>query len=135
MPKSIALGTIVKQGTTVIAGVDKITVPSPTKSDVDVTDFASTAAEFLPGLIDYGSVSLGGLLNYADAGQTILRADANDPAAAAKAFTVEFTKQAFKVTFNAYVKSYTPEAGGPNEAYKFTSELRVTGAATIAALP
>lgn len=134
MAKSQALGTVLKQGTTVIGNVTSISTPSPTKPEIDVTDFASTAAEFLPGIPDNGEMSISGWFNYSDAGQTILRADAHDPLAAAKAFTIEFTKQAIKAVFNAYVKSYTPAAGGPNEAYTFDAVLRVTGTVVFSAI-
>ena len=65
----------------------------------------------------------------------IVRADAFDITAAAKAWTIAFVNQANKFTFNAWVKSYVPDAGGPNDAYKFTATLRVTGAVTVAAYP
>lgn len=135
MAKTIARGTVVKQGVTVIGGIDSVTIPSPEKSEIPVTDFASLAVETIPGVIDFKEVTLTGFLNYADAGQTILRADADDPAAVAKAFTVEVTTQAFKVVFDAFVKTYNRIAGGPNEAYRFESVLRVTGAAVTSALP
>lgn len=135
MAKTQALGTILLQGATVIGNLTSISVPSPVKPEIDVTDFASVAAEFLPGMVDYGELSMSGFFNYADAGQTILRADANDPAATTKAWTIAFVRQSMKFTFNAWVKSYTPNAGGPNDAYTFDATLRVTGAVAVAAYP
>ena len=135
MAKTRALGTILMQGATVVASITSISVPSPVKGEIDVTDFASVAAEFLPGMVDYGEISMSGFFNYTDAGQTILRADANDVAAATKAWTIAFPNQSMKFTFNAWVKSYVPNAGGPNEAYTFDATLRVTGAVTVAAYP
>lgn len=134
MGKTQALGTVLKQGTTVIGNVTSLTTPNPTKPEIDVTDFASTAMEFLPGIPDNGEMSIGGFGNYADAGQTILRADAHDPLAVAKAFTIEFTKQAFKAVFNAYVKTYTFTAPDPQGAYTFDATLRVTGTVVFSAL-
>lgn len=135
MAKTQASGTVLKQGSTVIARLTSIDSPGAVKSEVDTTDFASTAAESLPGLIDYGDMSVSGFFDYADAGQVILRTDANDPAAVAKTFTIEFTKQVCKAVFQAWVKSYIPKAGGPNEAYTFDSVLRVTGTVVFSALP
>jgi hypothetical protein len=135
MAKTQALGTILKQGTTVIGNITSIGVPSPNKSEIDVTDFASVAAEVLPGLADYGELPIGGFFNYADAGQTILRADANDVNATTKAWSIIFVKQGMQFQFNAFVKSYIPRANGPNEAYGFDATLRVTGAVTTAVYP
>lgn len=135
MAKTMATGTVLKVGAVVVGAVTSITAPNPVKAEVDITDFASTASEFLLGLPDNGEISLSGIYNYADAGQLVLLGDALDPDAAARAFTIEFTNQAMKFTFNAYVRSFAPNAGGPNEAYTFDATLRLTGAVTAAALP
>lgn len=135
MAKTRALGTILKQGSTVIGNITSISVPSPVKSEIDITDFASVAAEFTNGLADYGEIAISGWFNYTDAGQTILRADANDVAATTKAWSIAFPNQSMQFTFNAWVKSYVPKAGGPNEAYGFDASLRVTGAVSTAVYP
>lgn len=135
MAKTRALGTIVKQGATVIAGISSISVPSPNKTEIDVTDFASVAAEFIPGLADYGELTMSGFYNYSDAGQTIVRADAFDITAGTKAWSIAFVNQSMQFTFNAWVKSYVPDASSPNDAYKFTATLRVTGAVATAVYP
>lgn len=135
MAKSRALGTLLKQGATTVANITSISVPGPVKSEIDVTDFASVAVEVLPGIADYGEITMNGFYNYADAGQTIVRADAFDINAVAKAWSLAFPNQAMQFTFNAYVKSYVPNAGGPNEAYTFTATLRVTGAVATAVYP
>lgn len=135
MAKTRALGTILLQGATVVANITQMSIPGPVKTEIDVTDFASVAAEFLPGLADYGEVTFSGWFNYSDAGQTIVRADAFDITAGTKAWTIAFVTQSMKFTFNAWVKSYVPNAGGPNAAYDFTSTLRVTGAVATAVYP
>lgn len=135
MAKTRALGTILLQGATTVANITSISVPGPVKTEIDVTDFASVAAEFLPGLADYGEVQFSGFYNYADAGQTIVRADAFDINAGTKAWTIAFANQLMKFTFNAWVKSYVPNAGGPNAAYDFTATLRITGAVATAVYP
>lgn len=135
MAKTRALGTILKQGATVVSNLTAISIPGPVKTEIDVTDFASAASEFLPGIADYGECTLSGWYNYSDAGQTIVRADAFDIAAAAKAWSIAFVNQSMQFTFNAWVKSFVPNAGGPNEAYDFTATLRITGAVTTAVYP
>lgn len=135
MAKSRALGSILKQGATTVANITQISIPGPVKTEIDVTDFASVAAEFLPGLADYGEVTFSGWYNYADAGQTIVRADAFDIAAGIKAWSIAFPTQLMQFMFNAWVKSYVPNAGGPNEAYDFQATLRVTGAVATAVYP
>jgi hypothetical protein len=135
MAKSKALGTILKQGLTTVASLTSISIPGPVKTEIDITDFSSVAAEFMAGMPDYGEVTLSGFFNYSDAGQTIVRADAFDVAAGTKAWTIAFVSQSMQFIFNAYVKSYVPDAGGPNDAYKFTAVLRVTGAVTTAVYP
>lgn len=135
MAKSKALGTILKQGATTVANITAISIPGPVKTEIDVTDFASVAAEFLPGMPDYGEISFSGFYNYSDAGQTIVRADAFDVAAGTKAWSIAFPNQLMQFTFNAWVKSYVPNAGGPNEAYTFDATLRVTGAVATAVYP
>lgn len=135
MAKTQALGTVLKQGTTVVGHLTSFNPGGAVKTEIDVTDFDSTAAENLPGLPDFSEATFGGWFDYADAGQTILRADAEDVNATTKSWTVEFTRQAAKVTFDGWVKSYVPGAGGPNDAYNFTTTIRRTGPAVWAALP
>lgn len=135
MAKTIAAGTVLKVGAVVVGSVTSITAPNPVKAEVDVTDFDSTASEFLLGIPDNGEISLSGIFDYADAGQLVLIGDANDADAAPRTFTIEFTRQDVQFTFSAYVRSFTPSAGGPNDAYKFDASLRLTGAVTIASIP
>jgi hypothetical protein len=135
MAKSKALGTILKQASTVVANITSISIPGPTKTEIDVTDFASVAVETLAGMPDYGEVTFSGFYNYSDAGQTIVRADAFDVAAGTKAWSIAFPTQLMQFTFNAWVKSYIPDAGSPNDAYKFTATLRLTGAVATAVYP
>lgn len=43
-----------------VSGIQDIKIPSPTSSEIDTTDLASTAKEFLLGLPDYGEVAFSG---------------------------------------------------------------------------
>lgn len=114
-----------------VGNLTQISVPGPTKPEIDVTDFDSVAAETLAGLPDNGELSLSGFLNMGDQGQAIMLADAHDPDAPVRTFRIEFTRQATSFTFQAWVKSFVPNAGGPNEAYTFDASLRVTGAVEV----
>lgn len=137
MAKTVALGTVLRvedpdnAGQFITVGnLTSIPVPGPTKQRIDVTDFDSEAMEYLPGLPDNEELALSGFFNYEDAGQAVLLADAHDPLAPVRSFQIEFTRQDVQFTFNAYTASFTPNAGGPNEAYGFDAALQITGAVT-----
>lgn len=137
--KTVALGTVLsvdlgesEGGLVPVGNLTQIGVPGPTKPEIDVTDFDSTASEFLSGLPDNGEISFSGYFNYEDQGQALLLADANDPNAPTRNFVVTFTRQAVAFSFAGWVKSFISEAPGPNDAYKFTGSVRVTGAVSPA---
>lgn len=135
MAKTQTLGTTLKIGTDLVGNLTRIGVPGPTKPEIDVTDFDSTAAEFLAGLPDNGELPLSGFFNYTDAGQAAMLADAHDPDSPSRTFEIAFTRQDVKFTFTGWVKSFVPNAAGPNEAYTFDASIRISGAVTIAAIP
>lgn len=136
MPKTQSIGTVLKQGSTVVASLTAIGPPSTDRSEVPTTSFDSTLEETLPGLINAGEMAVSGFYVYTDAGQTILRADGADPAAVAKAWTIENTKQAMKLTFSGWVKRFNgPNPNGPNDAYTFDAVIRLTTIPVAAALP
>lgn len=136
MAKSLALGTILRvenpatTGYLVVGNLTSIGVPGPTKPEVDVSDFDSNAAEFLPGLPDYGELPLSGRYNHGDVGQEVLFDDAQDVDAPVRTFQIDFTRQNVRFEFDGFVKSFQPTAGGPNEPYNFNANLRVTGVVT-----
>lgn len=136
--KTVALGTILRvetdtPGTYIPVGnLTQISVPGPEKDEIDVTDFDSVAAEFLAGLPDNGEITFSGWFNYANAGQALLLADAHDPDAPTRGFQIEFVRQSVEFTFDGWVKSFVPEAPGPNEAYEFEGTVRVSGPVTTA---
>lgn len=134
MAKTIAAGTVLKVGAVVVAHLTSITPPGLTKGEIDVTEFSSTAHEFLMDIPDHGEMSVDGWWNYADAGQLVLLGDANDPAAVPRTFVIEFVRQLVKFTFSAWVKSFVPGVQ-VGDAYKFTATLKVTGVVTIAVYP
>ncbi|HEX6924353.1 MAG TPA: hypothetical protein VF167_02935 [Longimicrobiaceae bacterium] len=137
MAKSSALGTILRVESdtsgvfTKVGNLTSIGVPSPTKPQIDTTDFDSVAAESIAGLPDNGEVTLSGFFNYADAGQLILIGDAHDPDATARDFQIDFTRQDLRFSFSAEVTSFAPNAGGPGEAYTFDATLRISGSVIL----
>lgn len=137
MAKTLALGTVLRIETdtpgqyVAIGNLTSIPVPGPTKPEVDVTDFDSTATEVLLGLPDNGELSCSGWFNYSDQGQALALADAHDPDAPARNFRIEFTRQDVEFEFAGYISSFVPQAPGPNEAYTFDMTIRVTGAVQI----
>lgn len=118
-----------------VGNLTNIPVPGPTKNDIDVTDFDSTAMEYLPGLPDNGEMPITGWYNDANAGQQVLYDDAHDPGASTRNFRVDFTNQDVRFQFAAYVKSFVPQAGGVNEAYRFEGALRISGGVTKTTIP
>jgi hypothetical protein len=134
MAKTVALGTVLKMenpatvGYLTIGNLTSLSVPGPQRDEIEVTDFDSVAKEFLAGLPDNGEISFSGFYNEASSGQDALYEDANDPDAPDREFIIEFTRQNIKFTFDGWVKSFVPNAGGPQEAYTFDGSIRVTGA-------
>lgn len=137
MAKSTTLGTklYVENPATgdafiAVGRITQISVPGPTKPEIDVTDFDSTGAEFLPGLPDYGSLDFS--LNYDgdDPGQEILFDDAQDPDAPVRDFYIDFTQQDVRFEFSGYVASFVPQAGGVGQAYTANGSIRVSGSVT-----
>jgi hypothetical protein len=138
MAKSLALGTklYIESGSVYIAvgNLTSIGIPSPTKSKVDVTDFDSSAREFLVTLPDNGELPLSGYYNATDAGQALMLADAHDPDAPTRGFRIEFTRQDQKFEFDGQVLAFQPNASGADEAYGFDATLVVSGAVTVSDL-
>lgn len=133
MGKSLSLGTILRvenddQDFITVGNLTQLGVPGPEKEEVDVTDFDSVAKEFLMGLPDNGEIPFSGWLNYENAGQALLLADAHNPDAPKRRFQIELTRQDLEFQFEAYVKSFAPNAPGPVEAYEFEGALRIDGA-------
>lgn len=141
MAKTLALGTILRvenpatTGFLAVGNLTQIGVPGPTKPEIDVTDFDSTAVETLAGLPDNGELSCTGFFNYSDVGQAVLLDDAHDPEAPTRSWQIDFVRQDLRFEFEGWVKSFVPTAPGPQEAYGFDAVIRITGAVTIGAIP
>lgn len=136
MAKTLALGTVLRMQNPATAGfltvgnLTSIGIPAAEKGEVEVTDFDSVAKEFLVTLPDNGELALSGFFNYADVGQKAMFDDAHDASAPERDFEIDFTRQDVQFTFSGFVKSFSPQAGGPEEAYTFDATIRVNGAVT-----
>lgn len=137
MAKTLALGTVLRvesdtPGQFITVGsLSTIGVPGPTKPEIDVTTLDSEAAEFLAGIPDNGELACSGIFQYSDEGQALLLGDAHDSNAPTRTFNIEFTRQDVEFEFQGWVRSFVPNAPGPNEAYTFDMSIRVTGPVTI----
>lgn len=98
-------------------------------SELDRTNFASTAKEFVLGLVDFGQFSFDVDYDYTDAGQAaVLAAQASGLLKTFK-LTLPDTHTA---TFSAYVKRL-PTAGGVDQIVKRSgATLRISGSVTWA---
>lgn len=140
MPKTLSLGTkLYVEGDTPgvylhVGNLTSLPLPGPTKPEVDVTDLDSTAAEFLAGLPDNGELACSGFFNYTDAGQALLLADAHDSDSPTRSWRIEMTRQDLEAEFQGWVRSFVPQAPGPNDAYTFDLTIRITGAVDISPL-
>ena len=118
------------QGTpdTAIANVKSFSGFDGQANEIDVTNLASTAKEYLLGLQDFGSVTLECNPDLADAGQGLLRdAKANGTV---KTFRVTFAN-GWHITFTALVQA-APMSGGVDAAFDGSFQLRVTGEPALA---
>lgn len=114
-----------------IKGIQSISSPNYTTEEIDVTDLDSTGREFIAGLGDAGDLTFDVLLEKGVAsgelepGQEALR---NALGGAAMPFKLEFPADwGITVTFNAFVKAFTPNFN-QGEAITASVTLRVTGA-------
>jgi hypothetical protein len=119
---------------TAVGRLTSVGVPGPTKSEIDATDFDSTAEEALPGLPSFGSFDFSGNFDGVDAGQTALFTDAQDANAPVRNFRIDFTRQSIRFSFSGFVLSFRPSAGSVNGVYTFDGSIRVTGSVTKGAI-
>lgn len=113
---------------TVVGEVQSFDGPTSNKPEIEITHFGSTAKEYIPGLPDYGTITLA--MNFTDpedAGQAILRA--NFEAASSDAILFQATLGTIVITFNAFVSEY-PIAAQTDSKIDQNATLRVTGQPT-----
>lgn len=117
--------------TAAVAGVNGISGPQSQGSEIDITDFDSTAKEFLMGLKDEGTLSLELFRDTSNAGQTNMIADQNTRAA--RAWTIDFSTRVIeasaigsRLTGLGYVQGWSYSLGA-DDAVKVSGTVRITG--------
>lgn len=95
------------------------------RSDIDVTNLASTDMEFLGGLQDNGTFDFGFHIDDTDAGQMAFLANRAAPGLTSR-FVLTFPNSKTR-TFRGYVKSM-PEQGGVNAAVEGNGSIKISGA-------
>ena len=111
--------------------------PTASKPEIETTHLQSTAQEFLPGLPDYGSITM--TMNFTDpedAGQTELRTNFEAAGAAAIAVQIDFPggSGSARLSGTGYVSEY-PLAAETNGKVDQNATLRITGAMTRTTQP
>lgn len=117
-------GTTSLQTMTPVAQIVSVIGFDGTAAEIDTTNLASVAKEYLIGLQDFGQVTLTGWLQ-SDAGQTLLRTIKATAAATPMSITLADGTIA---AFVAFCKLFSFDASGPDTAVKANIGLRVTGA-------
>jgi hypothetical protein len=116
-------GTLTAHTMTEVGSIRALSGFDGQASEIDTTHLRSTAKEFLIGLQDFGNVELGIFL-VSDAGQARLRA----LKATASVGTFSITLSDGTVAaFQALVRSFSFDTGGPDGAVTGSVSLRVTG--------
>jgi hypothetical protein len=119
-----ANGTLTPVATTEIAEVKSFSGFDGQASEIDVTNFASTAKEFKLGLVDEGGFSFEMNQVNADAGQAALRTSRD--AGTLKTYILTLPN-AETATFTAYAKGI-PTAGAVDGVLTSSVALRISGA-------
>lgn len=114
---------------TSIGGVRSYTGPGGEKPEIDVTDLASTAKEFIAGLPDNGEVAFDGFHDETEATQTTLWADYNDASDShVRNYQITFS-DGTSYDFKGFIKSLTHNVAN-EEGIGLSGSIRVTGALT-----
>jgi len=113
-----------------IGGVSSISgIGGGEAADIDVTDFASTAKEFLQGLPDEGTVTISGNYDPSDAQQSLMLSKrASQESGDFKVILPDTGSTTFD--FTAFVKSFDKSIEA-DDAVRFTANLRISGSITI----
>jgi len=115
---------------TVIPNVDNISGPSSSTGEIEITDLASTAKEFLLDLVDHGQVSFTGYHNPTETLHAQLQTDL--VASTERNYRITFASSPEVTwTFQARVSEFTQE-GSVGTAKRFNAALRVSDSVTVA---
>ena len=135
----LATGTVLKISAgsptsySVLGNVKNFTAMDGTNTEVEVTNLASPAKEFLLGLTDPGSVSFEIDTDFGDAGQAIAVAakEAVPPTLCNFQIVLPSSMTTPTITFQGYVKKFNVQ-GSVDAPVKSMIEIRCTGPVTRA---
>ena len=122
MAKTKSFGTTVTVGAASITGLTDVNLSGGDVPQFDMTTHDSVAKEFVPGLVDYGTLELSGKFNPSDAGQDALRAGVGTTAT----FVVTYPNAA-TVTFSAII-GVMNETSPLEGSVDFAISCKITGA-------
>ena len=132
MAKIKSFGVTVEVDGNAIGGLTDVSIPEVEVTDIDTTthDTSGGYRTFVGGLKDGGTLTISGLYDIADAGQSFLRNPANQGGEAVE-IIVTFSDSS-TATFDAVVKGYG--ASNPlDENVTFSASFKISGAVTYAA--
>lgn len=114
-----------------VGNLKSVPMPGGQKSELDVTNLASTSKEFIAGLRDNGQATVGFDVDQDDQGQMVLRSSfaASGSVASPFVFTLPNGKTR---TFNAFVMNYGETQVGVDQVFTGSATLRITGDVTFA---
>lgn len=116
-------GTASPQTWTQIANIETFSGFDGSKSEVDVSNLASAAKEFIPGLEDFGQFTFGLQVDNTDAGQLALRV--NKSSNSNTNFKLLYPNLKLRA-FTGFVKKFS-DAGGVDQTIKGSVDVRITG--------
>lgn len=112
---------------TKVGGITSVGAPESSRSEIDSTDLDSDAKEFMPGLIDYGSITF--QMDYEP--DLDIQQEIEDLCASGETrnWYILYSDGTTKKAFSAFGKSFNPAAGTDS---KVTGPLtlRITGPVT-----
>lgn len=127
MAKTKSFGTAVTAGGSSVGGLTDVNLSGGDVPTFDMTTHDSVAKEFVPGLVDYGTLEMSGKFNPADTGQDSLRSGVGTTVA----FVVTYPNSA-TVTFSAIV-GVMNESAPLEGSVDFSISCKITGAKTYSA--
>lgn len=136
----IGKGTLLQAGDTsaddnytTVAEITSLSGPTIQNENVDATSFDSLAKESIPGLIDYGTVSIAGIFVPSEAPQAELLADAQTRVT--RSWRIEWpTSPRYEAKFQAYPQDLTIEDSNASERINFSATLKIAGPVAFAAV-
>lgn len=119
-----------------VGGLLDVPVPSETRAEVETTDQDSNfRREFVPGLIDSGTMTFVMRMVKSDAGQAELRTNLGTQTPQAVVVTAPGGTGEPQWSFNAYVQELSGNLPWENTAAERTCVLRLTGGVTEGTQP